>query len=194
MEKELYSVVVYPNDAGKDAVAKMKDALAAKLGRAYASRNSKAHVTICEFLAHPAELSIIKEYVKQFCKTAGRQDVRFSQIYSFHSTSYIAPDDQTDQYFKSLLKAFKKSFPFHRRLFGVKFSSGAHISIGRLLDLSQIEIAGKLFNDRKADVRFQADGLVIRKFDAEVKQYRDIAGFKFKAEVGAIPQYQLSLF
>jgi hypothetical protein len=134
------------------------------------------------------------EYAKQFCKTAGRQDVRFSEIYSFHATSYIAPDDQTSQYFRSLLKAFKKSFPFHRRLFGVKFSSGAHITIGRLLDALQIESAGKLFNDKKADIRFKVDGLVIRKFNAETKQYGDLAGFKFKAEVGVIPQYQLSLF
>src|SRR6478672_1241969 len=177
MEKELYSVVVYPNDAGKDAVAKMKDALAAKLGRTYAGRNAKAHVTVCEFLAHPSELAIIMEYVRQFCRTAGRQDVRFSQVYSFHSTAYIAPDDQTNQYFRSLLKAFKKSFPFHRRLFGVKFSSGAHISIGRLLDPSQIALAARLFNDKRADIRFHADGLVIRKFNPDVNQYGDVARF-----------------
>lgn len=190
----MYSVVVYPNDAGKETVAKMKDALAAKLGRTYASRNSKAHVTICEFLAYPTELAIIMEYVKQFCRTAPKQDVRFSQVYSFHTTCFIAPDDQSRDYFKSLLKAFKKSFPFHRRLFGVKFSSGAHVTIGRLLDSRQLETAGKLFNDRKADLRFQAEGFVIRKFNPETKQFGDMAGFRFKAEAGLVPQYQLSLF
>ena len=194
MEKELYSVVVYPDDAGKDTVAKMKDALSAKLGRTYAGRNSKAHVAICEFLAHPAELAIVMEYVRQFCRTAPRREVYFSQVYSFHTTTFIAPDDQTRDYFRSLLKAFKKSFPFHRRLFGVKFSSGAHITIGKLLDSSQLAVAGKLFNDRKSDIRFFADGFAIRKFNAETSQFADAAVFKFKAEVGLIPQFQLSLF
>ena len=95
MEKELYSVVVYPDDAGRDTVAKMKDSLAARLGRSYAGRNSKAHVAVCEFLAHPSELAIIMEYVKQFCKTALRREACFSQIYSFHTMCFIAPDDQT---------------------------------------------------------------------------------------------------
>ena len=194
MEKELYSVVVYPSEGGRDAVAKMKDSLAAKLGRTYSGRNSVASVTICEFLAQPSELTIIMEYLKQFCRTAPQREFNFSQIYAFHTTCYIAPDDQTREFFKSLLKAFKKSFPFHRRLFGVKFSTGAHIVIGRLLDSSQLDVAAKMFIDRKADIRFQADEFVIRKFDPERKEFDNIARFKFKVGMGALQHYQLSIF
>lgn len=194
MEKELYSVVVYPDDAATDAVARMKDSLAARLGRTYASRNTRAHVSICEFLAQPAELSIIAEYVKQFCRTAPHQEVRFPNTYSFHTRCFLAPDDLTAQYFKSMLKVFKKSFPFHRRLFGVRFSSGAHITIGRLLDSSQLDVAGKLFNDRASDVRFVADSITVRKFDAASREFEDVARYRFKVGLGSIPQYQLSLF
>ncbi len=194
MQKELYSVVVYPAAQQMARVEKMNDELAGKIGW-YHSRNSRAHVTICEFLASPAELAIIAEYIKQFCLSVPKQDVYFPRIYSFHSTCFAAPDDVSKSYFRILLRNFKRSFPLHRKIFGVKFSSGAHISIGRLLDAAQIETAARLFDDRNPDIRFTAEGFVVRKFDAATRQFSDFAGFRFKADSGVWkPDCQLSLF
>jgi hypothetical protein len=194
MERELYSVVVYPSAAGIHSVAKMKDTLFAKIGW-FHSRNAKAHVTIGEFLASTVEAAVILEYIKQFCAQSPKRDVAFYDIYAVHTTCFIAPDELSKAYFREMLRRFKKGFPLHRKLFGVKFSSGAHISIGRLLDQSQLHTSYGLFGHKNAAIQFRAEGLTLRKFDTGTRHFSDVAEFKFKGDGDFVKSAnQLSLF
>ena len=190
MEREKYSIVFQPSNDLILFVAEMKNKLRDKI-QWYQSVNSKAHITICEFLADENELVLAKFYIFKFCKGTRKSVVAFTHLDHFPHTLYIAPDKNASQFMKSTMRRFNKSFPIPKD----KVSDNPHLTIGRGLSESKIEAAYGLFGNDAVGFNFNCSGIFLRKFNAEIKQFDIIDYFEFGNPDNELPESdQLSLF
>jgi len=188
LNKQKYSIVIAPPQAGIDYVATLKDELNSAIGW-YHSRNAKAHITISEFTADEDELVKIIANLKEIASYENPMHLNFEGVGSYSNGAvFLKPDEATKTEVANLMRRVQKKLSIKNAY----HSKDPHISIGRKLTEGNVQIALKMFADAKLD--FSCDHLVLRKFNPDLKQYEFFSEeFKF---IGAepIPAAQQSLF
>lgn len=187
LNRELYSIVVYPHKESIDEVKVLKDLLAAKIGW-YSSRNSDAHITIIEFWADQYELECYKRCIERICCSQRPQKVTFDYLSrsKFSHAIVLLPNDLSKPYLNDLLKILRKALKTNHAVNG----ANAHISIGRKLSSAQIDQAEHLYGN--IHLEFNCDTIAIRKLNNIKKQFEVINEFKLLGN--PINHYQSVLF
>jgi 2'-5' RNA ligase len=179
MEKQ-YSVAIHPSPEIISQIKGMKEQLASEVGW-FQSKNSVAHITICEFTAVDEELHAIKKQLTKLCDTLTPVTVHldsFSNFYNPKNSKYaffIAPDEESKATLKPIMKRFHNALPvktFHH-------SDVAHLSIGRGLTLEKLKKAEEMFTN--INESFWCDGIVLRMLDMKLQQFRIIDAFTFNS-------------
>lgn len=180
MEKH-YSVAIYPPENVIDSIKTMKEQLAAKIGW-FNSKNSVAHITICEFKITENELEKIKLKLLKICDSFSTFHVNLNHFNTYENGAFfIAPNEESKMNLKPILKKTQEAL----HLSNLKKSNDPHISIGRRLTPENLEIASQLFTT--IDVDFICNNIVLREFDPIKKQFFVINHFPF----GNNPQPEL---
>jgi len=173
MEK-LYSLVIHPPEAILVLVKSMKEQLATEVGW-FHSKNSVGHITICEFSATNAAIETIKNQISRLCDTLSPVHVRLNEFGSFpNGAFFIAPDKVSKNNLKHIMKRFHKSL----RIPNMQKSDNPHLSIARRLSPQNLAKANHLFTS--IDLSFVCDGVVLRQFDENIKQFFVTDTFEFK--------------
>lgn len=182
-----YSVVFHPPKAVIEAVKELKEQLSTKIGW-FPSKNSLAHVTICEFEYDLATYENIKSRIANYCRYQNPFEVRFNAFGNYtNGAFFIAPNTESKTKMTEIMKEIPKQiqFPVNHK------SSEPHISIGRQLTEAQLKIAYSLFNS--VDLNFICDGITIRIFNPDRKQYDVLETIPFLSEMEPKKE-QLTLF
>ncbi|MDI5889172.1 MULTISPECIES: 2'-5' RNA ligase family protein [Flavobacterium] len=172
MEKQ-YSVAIYPSEAVIALVKSMKEQLADEVGW-FNSKNSVAHITICEFIANDASIEIIKNKLNLLCDSFEPFEVYLNDFDSYSNGAFvITPNEDSKIKLKVIMKKITQSL----RSLKMEKSSNPHMSIGRKLKPENLEIAKHLFTT--INTSFLCDTIVLRKFDDTIKQFVVTDSFKF---------------
>ena len=182
-----YSVVFHPSETVIKAVKELKEQLSNKIGW-FPSKNSLAHITICEFDYELATYENIKSRITAYCRYQNRFDVTFNSFENFtNGAFFIAPDIESKTKMAEIMKEIPKQiqFPVSHK------SSEPHISIGRQLNVNQIKEAYNMFQE--INLNFICDGITIRIFNPDRKQYDVLETIPFLSEIEPEKE-QLTLF
>ncbi|MCL9770397.1 2'-5' RNA ligase family protein [Flavobacterium sp. HXWNR69] len=182
-----YSVVFQPSESVIEAVKELKEQLSAKIGW-YPSKNSLAHVTICEFEYDLTTYENIKSRIANYCRYQIPFEVTFNAFEQYpNGAFFIAPDKESKSKMAAIMKEIPKQiqFPVNHK------SSEPHISIGRKLTEDQIKIAYRLFD--AVNLNFICIGITIRIFNPDRKQYDVLETIPFLSEIEPEKE-QLTLF
>jgi 2'-5' RNA ligase len=174
MEKQ-YSVALYPSEDVIEVVKNMKELLASKTGW-FNSKNSVAHITICEFKTSEKELEKIKVKLLRSADTFTPFNVHLNHFDIYQNGAFfIAPNQESKSLLKPIMKKTQQVLPMVK----LKKSNDPHISIGRRLTPENIEIAQHLFTTIALD--FLCNSMVLREFDPVKKQFFVIDSFSFNS-------------
>lgn len=180
-----YSIAIHPSEEIIASIKNMKEQLAATVGW-FHSKNSIAHITICEFEASENDLERVKKQLERTCDSIFPVSVQLNSFGSFpNGAFYIAPDSESRTNLQPIMKSFHNALvvkTFHH-------SEEPHLSIARKLAPENLNKASQLFTS--IDESFLCDGIVLRMLDMELKQFRVIDSFKFN---GQPKEVQGSLF
>lgn len=180
-----YSIAIHPSAEIIASIKNMKEQLAANVGW-FHSKNSIAHITICEFEATENDLERIKKQLERICDSITSVSVQLNSFGSFpNGAFYIAPDSDSKLALQPIMKSFHNALvvkTFHH-------SEEPHLSIARKLSPENLNKASQLFTT--IDKSFLCDGIVLRILDLELKQFRVIDTFQFN---GQPKEIQGSLF
>ena len=180
MEKH-YSIAIYPPEDVIDSIKTMKELLASKIGW-FNSKNSVAHITICEFKITEKELARIKTKLLKICDSFIPFHVYLDHFGTYENGAFfIAPNEESKVNLKPIMKKAQDALI----LSNLKKSNDPHISIGRRLTPESINIATSLFTS--IDIDFLCNTIVLREFDPVKKQFFVIDHFPF----GDNPQPEL---
>ena len=182
-----YSVVFHPSETVIEAVKKLKEQLSAKIGW-FPSKNSLAHVTICEFEYEDETYENIKSRIANYCRYQNSFGVTFNAFGNYtNGAFFISPDTESKNKMAEIMKKIPKQiqFPVSHK------STEPHISIGRQLTESQLKIAYSLFDS--VDLNFICEGITIRIFNPDRKQYDVLETIPFLSEMET-EKKQLTLF
>lgn len=180
MEKK-YSIVIHPSQEIIASIKTMKEDLADKIGW-FNSKNSVAHITICEFKIDESQIGKFKQKLLKVCDTFTPFLVYLDHFGSYDSGAFfIGPNEDSKQNLKPIMKKTQDAM----QLSNLKKSSDPHISIGRKLTHESIEIANDLF--AAIDMSFLCDTIILRELDPVKKQFFVIDTFAF----GSNPQPEL---
>jgi 2'-5' RNA ligase len=164
MEKK-YSIAFYTSETIIVLVKAMKKKLFEKV-RWFNSKNSVAHITICEFIATDAAIEIIKNKLNLLCETFEPFEVYLNGFDSYSNGSFvITPNEDSKIKLKVIMKKVTKSL----RSIKTKKSSAPHISIARKLKPDNLEIAKHLFTT--VNTSFLCDTIVLREYNPIIKQF-----------------------
>jgi len=168
-----YSLAIYPSEPVIELIKSMKLDLAKEVGW-FHSKNSAAHITICNFTASDEEMDAIKNQLNKLCEPIKPIEVRLNGFGSYpNGAFFIAPDEISIGLLVPIMNRFNESL----HLKNMQINSDPHISIARRLSPHKLERAQKLFT--KIDVTFLCDHVVLRKFDDKQKQYFVTDSFTF---------------
>jgi len=172
MEKK-YSVVIQPSESGIDIIKTMKEELSAKIGW-FNSKNSVAHITICEFSIDDSQLQKHKQKLLKICDTFTPFQVYFDHFGAYDTAGafYIAPNEDSKNALKPIIKKVQESL----KSLKLKKSDDPHISIGRKLTPENLKIASQLFT--AIDIDFLCKEIVLRELEPH-KQFFVIDTFSF---------------
>lgn len=163
--KPQYSIVILPPKNGIDYVANLKNQLNAKIGW-YNSRNSVAHITICEFTADIEELDRIIKDLKEIASYETPRHLVFDGVSSYaNGAVYLKPNEETKVPLTELMVRVQKNLG----ITNLYKSKSPHVSIGRKLSEENVQIALNMFADAQLD--FNCTRIVLRKFNPAIKQY-----------------------
>ena len=182
-----YSVVFHPSETVIEAVKELKEQLSAKIGW-FPSKNSLAHVTICEFEYEDETYENIKSRIANYCRYQNPFGVTFNAFGNYtNGAFFITSNSESKSKMVEIMKEIPKQiqFPVSHK------SSEPHISIGRQLTESQIKIAYSLFDN--IDLNFICEGITIRIFNPDRKQYDVLETIPFLSEMEPEKE-QLTLF
>ena len=164
MEKK-YSIAFYTSETIIVLVKAMKEKLFEKV-RWFNSKNSVAHITICEFIATDAAIEIIKNKLNLLCDTFEPFEVYLNGFDSYSNGAFvITPNEDSKIKLKVIMKKVTKSL----RSIKTKKSSAPHISIARKLKPDNLEIAKHLFT--AVNTSFLCDTIVLREYNPIIKQF-----------------------
>ncbi|OXB19580.1 2'-5' RNA ligase [Flavobacterium tructae] len=180
MEKK-YSVVIHPSPEIIEDIKTMKEHLATKIGW-FNSKNSVAHITICEFTTDDSQLDKFKQKLFNICDTFTPFQVHLDGFGSYESGAFfIAPNEESKKSLQPVMKKTQKAL----LLSNLKKSSDPHISIGRKLTPENLKVASQLFTTIAMD--FSCEEIILRELDPVKKQFFVIDTFPF----GSNPQPEL---
>ena len=169
-----YSIVIQPSNSVIEEVKQMKELLASKIGW-YNSKNSVAHITINEFERDEKELIKIKSKLTEITTYLKPHEVHFTSFDAFpHGAFFLKPDVTSRYYLKEIMTSVHKKFPYSTNI----KSYEPHISIGRRIQLENIETAKYLFS-KNPNISFICDTIALRSFNVDRKQFDIIATFPF---------------
>lgn len=173
-----YSVVFIPPSNIVSEIKNMKLKLADQIGW-FNSKNSAAHITICEFQASEKELTKVVHDLELTCKYLQSKEVALDHFDSYESSGafFIAPNAPSNAYFSELMKAINQNI----KIKGKYSSSSPHLSIARKLDPEKTMVAHQLF--REVLLVFNCESVYLRRFDPNKKQYEVLSAFQFKNEI-----------
>ena len=180
MEKK-YSVVIHPSEEIIEAIKLMKELLATEIGW-FNSKNSIAHITICEFTIDDSQIDKLKQKLIKVCDSFTPFEVLLDHFGSYESGAFfIAPNEESKENLKPIMKKTQEAL----QLSNLKKSSDPHISIGRKLTPENLKIASQLFTTIAMD--FSCKEIILRELDPVKKQFFVIDKFPF----GSNPQPEL---
>lgn len=164
MEKQ-YSIAIYPSETIILLVKAMKEKLFEEVNW-FHSKNSIAHITICEFKATEAAIEIIKNKLDLLCYTFEPFEVHLNGFGSYSNGAFfITPNEDS----KIKLKVIMKKVHELLRTLKMQKSSDPHVSIGRRLTTENIEKANRLFTT--INTSFLCNTIILRKFDPTIQQF-----------------------
>lgn len=154
----------------------MKQKLKSALGTRFGSVNSEAHITFNVFRCEDAELESRIKVVQEFCTLAFAKEIRFDAFGHYSNGAFfLSPDSESYTYIKYMMILFHK---LHSD-FNSKMSDDPHMSIGRQLTTSQLEIAYEAFATERPSLSFSFDRLGLRRFNRSRMQYDVVESFPF---------------
>ena len=169
-----YSIAIHPSQELIIKIKAMKEQLAEEVDW-FNSKNSIAHITICEFKSNESDLERVKKQLVRICNTIMPVTVHLNDFGSFpNGAFFIAPDKNSKMALLPIMKSFHNALIVKT----VHHSDEPHLSIARKLSSENLIKASKLFTT--IDETFLCDGIVLRKFDEELRQFRVIDNFEFK--------------
>lgn len=177
-----YSIVFQTSETVIETVKVFKEELYARIGW-YPSKNSLAHITICEFEHDMATYEIIKAKISNYCRYQNTFEVQFNSFGNYtNGAFFIAPELESKAKMVAIMKEIPKEikFPVSHK------SVDPHISIGRKLSEEQLKIAYTLVEE--IDLNFCCEGITIRIFNTERKQYDVLETIPFKGEIAPTKQ------
>lgn len=188
--RKLYSIAVCPPAGVSALMRELKRKVGIQIGW-YHSKNAEAHITFIEFWADDIELQIVTNVLKRFSAKAKESNVSFSGIASFvqSGTIFIEPTNDSADYLKDLLK----SIPFPKKV-EAKKSYVPHMTIARRLKKDQFAKAMSWLRNKRFDVDFHCDAIVLREFDSKREQYNVKSIFRFENDLQPFEGDQFSLF
>lgn len=83
-----YSVVFHPSETVIEVVKELKEQLSAKIGW-YPSKNSLAHVTICEFEYEDETYENIKSRIANYCRYQNPFEVTFNEFDNYTNGAFL---------------------------------------------------------------------------------------------------------
>lgn len=179
MTKNLYSIAICLPNAADAYVREMKEHLYREAGW-YASKNSHAHITINVFEADEKLIVNIENQLRAICAGMQAENIHINATgYYDVGAFYLSPDETSVKYLKQLMHGIHRQI----KIADQKTSNDPHISIGRQLKPEQMQTAKRLFARRPIDLNFLCDRVCIRKFDAQIKQYRIHKEFLFPDKI-----------
>jgi 2'-5' RNA ligase len=184
-----YSIVITPPDDVADTVKSMKMELYRLLGW-FNSKNSKAHITICNFWADGEfEIPKIKQHLQQLCNTASGLKLSLDSVEKYvNGAVCILPNADCRNDLIKLMKRiscdFKSSCTYK--------SASPHMSIARRLGQENAALALHLFCTIPK-ISFYCDRITLRVFNGRMKQYETVEEFQFRNGTDPSGQ-QLRLF
>lgn len=169
-----YSLAFIPDNIVTDEIKKIKLQLADEIGW-FNSKNSLAHITICEFTS--TEIEIIKKQISRITASFSPFDVELVDYDSYpNGAFFIKPSEKSKEDLKKIMKNLTASLTIKK----MYKSSDPHLSIARKLDDNKLKRASDLF--QKIELMFFCDRIYLRKFNPELKQFDVIESFLFKGE------------
>lgn len=173
MEKQ-YAIAFHPSEEIIEKVKEIKLDLASKIGW-YNSKNSLAHITICEFKLHSSKIELASNQLESTCKYIKPVDVILNSFSSYpNGTFFLCPDELSSLELKKVMKAINTSLT---NKLSVK-SANPHLSIARKLTAENLEVAANSFSE--IDLPFLCDTVILRELDLEKGQYKIIKEFKLE--------------
>lgn len=164
-----YSLVIRPPEPVVSYIASLKKQLYDEI-RWFGSFNAQAHITVFNFDSTLDELPNWEKNIRRFCESVIPKKVLFDHFDSFPPrTFFVSPDDISMIHLNNIIKSFA-------RFIGEKPHAHAHMSIARSLKEGQLELAKYLFKNQSVLLEFLCDGLTLRRFDKDAKQYVHIVG------------------
>lgn len=190
---KVYSISIYPDISIMERVKAMKDELASFTGW-FGSRNSKAHITICEFNAvGEKELLGIKSQLQKLCATESAINLTFDHIDVYdnkvNGVVCLLPNKESENMLKPLMKRIRQAMKV--KLFPGGYNP--HITIGRKLNKEQLSVATDLFINREVSLNFICDRIVLRVREGQT-QFAVIDEFVFHSKPLMPIDEQLSMF
>lgn len=169
-----YSIAFIPDDSVIEEVKKMKLHLANEIGW-YNSKNSLAHITICEFTS--TEIEIIIKQISRIIAGFIPFEVKLKGFDNYpNGAFFIKPSEKSNDDLKKIMKELNSSLNIKK----MYKSSEPHLSIARNLDPEKLTIAQKLFEE--TELSFQCDKVFLRKLNLDKKQFEIVNSFEFKSE------------
>jgi len=189
---KVYSVAIYPFGSVMDDVKGLKDELASSIGW-FGSRNSKAHITICEFnVDSERQLEAIRSQLYNTCDTEFPLNLSFDHIGAYEkgidSVICLLPASESEIMVKPLMARIRKGLKVKL----THSSSNPHITIGRRLGEEKLAIANDLFMNRKINLNFCCDRIVLRVREGN-GQFVVTEEFVFQSKPSPLDK-QLSMF
>jgi 2'-5' RNA ligase len=190
---KIYSVAIYPFGSVMDEVRALKDELASLIGW-FGSRNSKAHITICEFNSDSErQLEVVKSQLHNICNTESPLNLAFNHVGAFqkgvNSVICLLPDNESEIILKPLMKRIQKGLKVKL----THSSSNPHLTIGRRLDAENLSVAKTLFMPKKISLKFCCDRIVLRVREGNT-QFVVIEEFGFESKPPLPRDEQLLMF
>ena len=172
-----YSLVFYPSEAVMETVWQMKQQLYREIGW-YNSKNSKAHITIFNFiLDDETHIPQILKLLGDFAAAEPSFDVCLDSFQTVGNSAFcLMPETAGASLLKNSMARLQSVF----HLEATHRSDKPHVSIGRKLNPQQLIKAKSLFT--QVNLSFRCDRLVLRIFDPTLKQYREFKEFALEGE------------
>jgi 2'-5' RNA ligase len=172
-----YSIVLHPSEDIISKIKMMKETLSEKIGW-FNSKNSLAHITIGEFTATDIQLENIKKQLAKIGDSIQPLKVVLDHFGSYpNGAFFIAPNPNSKEELIPIMKRFHQEIRFPI----VHKSTDPHLSIARKLSAENLEMAFRMFPN--IELEYRCEDVVLRRFDAAVKQFKILAHFPFKGNI-----------
>ncbi|MDP1818236.1 MAG: 2'-5' RNA ligase family protein, partial [Leadbetterella sp.] len=101
-----YSIAIHPSPELIVTIKNMKEQLAIEVGW-FNSKNSVAHITICEFEADERDLERVKKQLERICDTITPVPVKLNGFGTFpNGAFFITPDTDSKITLQPIMKSF----------------------------------------------------------------------------------------